>query len=220
MRSDPLPSALPRSQGIKRMSDNEIAMIRELRERGLTQVQIAEAIGRSQAGVGHILSKNEIRKPRIANSMPQQICDLYRSGLSMREIGKRLNVSTQCAHRWLKKMGVETRPWQGSGEEHSQWKGGRNKDVNGYWLVRLSKDDPMISMANHHRNVLEHRLVMARKLGRPLTPHETVHHIDGDRSNNSPDNLQLRQGKHGKHIVMRCNSCGSHDIGSEHIVEH
>lgn len=68
-------------------------------------------------------------------------------------------------------------------------------------------------MALNTGHVLEHRLVMARKLGRPLLRTETVHHIDGDRMNNAPENLQLRQGKHGKHVVMCCLDCGSHNIG-------
>src|SRR5579863_246863 len=37
----------------------------------------------------------------------------------------------------------------------------------------------------------EHRVVMERKLGRPLLESEIVHHIDGDRLNNDPSNLEL-----------------------------
>ena len=36
-----------------------------------------------------------------------------------------------------------------------------------------------------------HRVVMERKLGRKLKPGEIVHHIDGDKRNNDPDNLML-----------------------------
>lgn len=53
---------------------------------------------------------------------------------------------------------------------------------------------------------------MAIALGRPLTSHETVHHIDLDHANNALSNLQLRQGKHGKGTVSECADCGSHNI--------
>lgn len=60
--------------------------------------------------------------------------------------------------------------------------------------------------------VAQHRLVKERELGRYLYVGETVHHINGNRADNRPENLQLRDGNHGPGVVRECGSCGSSNI--------
>jgi HNH endonuclease len=58
----------------------------------------------------------------------------------------------------------------------SKWRA----DANGYIFRTVDCD-----------KILQHRLVMEEHLGRPLMPHENVHHKNGDRGDNRLSNLEL-----------------------------
>lgn len=72
------------------------------------------------------------------------------------------------------------------GANAGHWKGGRVS--GGRYEQIYSRLHPM---ANHDGYVLEHRLIMEKKLGRYLTKDEIVHHLDGDGHNNKLSNLKL-----------------------------
>lgn len=55
----------------------------------------------------------------------------------------------------------------------------------------------LASRTGKKREMLEHRYVMEQHLGRELFPDETVHHKNGNRSENSIDNLELFSSRHG-----------------------
>jgi hypothetical protein len=55
------------------------------------------------------------------------------------------------------------------------------------------------------RHRLEHVVIMEQALGRPLYENETVHHINGVRDDNRPENLELWAKKHtpGQRVADR-----------------
>lgn len=60
---------------------------------------------------------------------------------------------------------------------------------HGYRGVLVQEDERWL--VNGESKALEHRLVMARSLGRPLTSEESVHHKNGNRLDNRLENLEL-----------------------------
>ena len=60
----------------------------------------------------------------------------------------------------------------------------------GYVSIKVSHGIPNSSGSLNYWMAF-HRLIMELKLGRPLRKSEIVHHKDGDRANNHPDNLEL-----------------------------
>jgi hypothetical protein len=60
---------------------------------------------------------------------------------------------------------------------------------HGYRQVPVPMDERWLTGGQTY--VLEHRLVMARRLGRRLADDEVVHHINGDTLDNRAENLEL-----------------------------
>jgi hypothetical protein len=69
---------------------------------------------------------------------------------------------------------------------------------------------------------LEHRVLMEKILGRPFRPGETVHHKNGDRQDNRPENLELWQQAPGHPRGIRaheqhCPTCTCGRIRKSHM---
>lgn len=67
---------------------------------------------------------------------------------------------------------------------------------HGYWIVGVPRE--LRYLVGGAPNVGEHRLVMARHIGRALRPDEVVHHRNGKRTDNRIENLELWTTAHPK----------------------
>ncbi len=86
--------------------------------------------------------------------------------------------------RWQKKGDPgPAGPLPRSGENSWAWKGGRTTQ-DGYVLLHVGTKP-------NRKRVFEHRVIMEEILGRPLVSGENVHHVNGVKNDNRPENLEL-----------------------------
>lgn len=95
------------------------------------------------------------------------------------------------------------------GSTNPKWRGGKTINPNGYVLVYHPNHPSSIQ-----GRILEHRFVMEKKIGRYLKSGEIVHHINGKKDDNRPENLELINNSsnhthiHKPRILKKCKWCG------------
>jgi|JI10StandDraft_1071094.scaffolds.fasta_scaffold375182_3 hypothetical protein len=92
-----------------------------------------------------------------------------------------------------------------TGANAARWAGG----------VKQDRGRTLIYKPDHHRAnakgyVYRYWVVAEEKIGRELRPNEVVHHIDRDRGNDNPDNLEVMT--RGEHTLLHYA-----DRGPEHM---
>lgn len=135
------------------------------------------------------------------------------SGVNLGKVTRATHVWTACPEcgkeRWAERRNVAKVCMRCAalgrnltGEQNPRWKGGVRTDKDGYRYLSVPPEHPFIEMAGrvfihgkYRYSIVEHRLVMAEHLGRPLLPWELVHHLNGIKGDNRIQNLELLQFK-------------------------
>lgn len=121
-----------------------------------------------------------VRRPRLLTVFTPEEDALLGTDVD-RVIAERIGTTTSAVSNRRKRLNIPP---------HKK-RGRPRTNRSGYVTVVLAPDDPFVEMTRKDRRVKEHRLVMAHSLGRPLTQDEFVHHRNGIKNDNNPDNLEL-----------------------------
>jgi hypothetical protein len=181
--------------------------------------KIAEEVGVCPGTVGNHLTAQGVqrqkrtRRLKLSESQRAEIEKLYLAEVRASDIGPRFNIHPTSVYAVLKQRGV---PVHNPGNGRPTAVGATNINKSGYVLEKVDRSwkfwGLMAGQGAAGTWIMQHRKVMAEHLNRALLASEQVHHINGLRSDNRLENLQLVQGAHGSGVQMRCQCCGSTDI--------
>ena len=117
-------------------------------------------------------------KSKMTDAEKKTVISMIKSGHSSREISEKVGYSDTSIRRFAKRNGLKIT---------NKFHVGFVTTHNGYKMVRK----PNHPNCDSKGYVREHRLVAEQKIGRYLNADEIVHHIDHDKFNNDPENLEV-----------------------------
>lgn len=93
----------------------------------------------------------------------------------------------------------------------------RIRMLNGYRVIHLPSHPKAMGSKNWKGFVYEHIVIAEEMIGRPLNTNEEVHHLNGDRTDNTEKNLiVLEKSQHTKlHMWLRYGASGSESFRVE-----
>jgi len=122
---------------------------------------------------------------RVITLPDSEIAERYKDGETIAELAAAYKVSSPTLTKALVREGIKRRkavkrPGVNCGSNNPAWNGGRRIRLDGYIVIWTPNGE-----------MLEHRFIMEKHIGRSLSKDEIVHHKDENKQNNNLNNLEI-----------------------------